>query len=155
MEKVLIRNAKLTDAFEIEQLVNFYAENGLMLSRKKENIIENIRNYIVAILENNVVGCCSISFFTETLAEIRSLAVREDLKGKGIGKKLVLSAEEILKEEGIKRIFVLTYQVEFFKKLGYSIVEKATFPQKIWRDCLSCSKIMQCDEVAMQKLIGQ
>ncbi len=151
MEGILIRNAKLSDADKIEQLVNFYAKKGAMLPRKKENIVENIRNYIVAVLKDEVVGCCSISFFTESLAEIRSLAVKEDLRGKGIGRKLVLHAEKILKEEGVENVFVLTYQVEFFKKLGYSVIEKTTFPQKIWRDCLTCPKIMQCDEVAMEK----
>ncbi|MCX7820625.1 MAG: N-acetyltransferase [Brevinematales bacterium] len=151
MEGIIIRGAKLTDALSIEKLINSYAEKGLMLSRKREVIIESIRNYIVAELGDEIVGCASLSFFTEELAEIRSLAVREDLRGKGIGRKLVLGAEKILKEEGIKKVFVLTYQVEFFKKLGYIIVDKTIFPQKIWRDCLSCSKIMNCDEVAMEK----
>jgi len=151
MEKVIIRNAKLKDAVWIEKMINTYAEKGLMLFRKRENIIENIRNYIVAEISNEVIGCCSLSFFTEELAEIRSLAVKEDFKKKGIGSKLVLKAEDILREEGIKNVFVLTYQVDFFKKLGYKIVEKTIFPQKIWRDCLSCPKIMQCDEIAMEK----
>ncbi len=154
MDNLIIRGAKLTDALSIEKLVNSYAEKGLMLPRKREAIIESIRNYIVADLNGEVVGCASLSFFSEELAEIRSLAVREDLRGKGIGRELVLGAERILKEEGIKKVFVLTYQVEFFKKLGYVIVEKTIFPQKIWRDCLSCSKIMNCDEVAMEKDIS-
>ncbi|MGC8764497.1 MAG: N-acetyltransferase [Brevinematia bacterium] len=154
MKGITIRSAKLTDAIYIEELINSYARKGLMLSRKKENIIEGIRNYLVVVIKDEVVGCCAVSFFTETLAEIRSLAVREDYRGKGIGKELVLNAEKLLSEEGIKRVFVLTYQVEFFRKLGYSIVDKSSFPQKIWRDCLNCSKIMQCDEVAMQKTIG-
>ncbi len=151
MKNVVIRGAKLTDARSIEKLINSYAEKGLMLFRKRESIIEGIRNYIVAEVKDEVVGCASLSFFSEELAEIRSLAVREDLRGRSIGKQLVLGAEKILKEEGIKRVFVLTYQVEFFKKLGYDVVEKTIFPQKIWRDCLSCSKIMNCDEVAMAK----
>ncbi len=151
MEEVIVRNAKLIDASFIESLINSYAIKGLMLPRKREDIIQNIRNYIVAELNQEIVGCASLSFFNEELAEVRSLAVRDDLRGRGIGKKLVLEAEKILKEEGVKKVFVLTYQVEFFKKLGYKIVEKTIFPQKIWRDCMSCSKIMNCDEVAMDK----
>jgi len=154
MENVTVRFAKLTEAEDITTLINYYAGNGLMLPRRKEEVIENIRNYLVALFENKVIGCCALSFFTEEIAEIRSLAVAENFRGKGIGRKLVIEAENVLKEEGISRVFVLTYQHDFFKKLGYEVVDKTTFPQKIWRDCLSCSKIMKCDEIAMQKIIG-
>ena len=153
MEKVTVRFAKLPEAKDIARLINYYADKGLMLSRKKEEVIENIRNYLVALFEDKVIGCCALSFFTEEIAEIRSLAVVENFKGKGVGKKLVLEAEKVLKEEGISKVFVLTYQRDFFKKLGYEVVDKTTFPQKIWRDCLSCPKIMKCDEIAMQKII--
>ncbi len=148
-----IRNARLKDASKIASLINSYSKKDLMLPRTPESVIEEIRNFIVAQYQDRIAGCCAVAFFTEELAEIRSVAVDEKFKGKGIGRGLISKAEEILKEEGIKNAFVLTYVEEFFSKLGYVKIDKKKFPQKIWRDCLSCPKIMQCDEIAMEKLL--
>jgi amino-acid N-acetyltransferase len=85
----------------------------------------------------------------EDLAEIRSLAVREDRKGGGMGRHLVEFCLEDAKDLKLRRVFALTYQTEFFKKLGFVQVEKLTLPQKIWGDCVHCAKFSDCDEVAM------
>jgi len=148
-----IRNAKLRDASSIASLIAYYSSNNLLLPRTAESVIEGIRNFIVADAGGEIIGCCAIAFFTEELAEIRSVAVDEKYRGKGVGKGLVAKAEEILKEEGIKDSFVLTYVEDFFSKIGYVKIDKSKFPQKIWRDCLSCPKIIQCDEIAMVKLL--
>lgn len=148
-----IRNAKLREASEIASLISSYSSKNLMLPRTTESVIEEIRNFIVAEYKGELAGCCAVSFFTQDLAEIRSVAVDEVFKGKGIGRGLVSKAEEILREEGIKNAFVLTYVEDFFSRLGYVKIDKSKFPQKIWRDCLSCPKITQCDEIAMEKLL--
>jgi amino-acid N-acetyltransferase len=148
---IIVRSARLSDANSISDLISQYAIQGIMLARSVESIVEGIRNFIVAESNDQIVGCCTVSFFTEELAEIRSVAVKIDLRGKGIGSLLIEEAEKILKEEGIKYVFALTLSEPFFAKQGYHRVEKTKFPQKIWRDCLGCPKIMQCDEVAMEK----
>lgn len=147
----IIRNAKLSDAQEISNLINYYAKENLMLPKNTESIIERIRDFIVAEKEGKIIGSCAVTFFTEKLAEIRSLAVKKEYQGKGIGRNLVMNAEKILKEEGIEIVFALTLVPNFFLSMGYTIVDKEHFPQKIWRDCLGCPKIMKCDEVAVQK----
>jgi len=152
---VKIRNAKLIDATKIAEIINYYAKDGIMLPRTENYIIERIRDFIVADIDNNVVGCCALAFFTLKLAEIRSLAVLKEYQGQGIGKMLVMKAEEILIEEGVKNVFALTLNPDFFISLGYKIVEKTNFPQKIWKDCLSCYKIMKCDEVAVEKELNK
>lgn len=151
MNKIEYRNARLTDAAAISKLVNHYAKTGIMLFKPVESIIEGIRNFIVAESNGEIIGCCAVSFFTEELGEIRSIAVKEDSQRSGIGRELVSKAEEILRDEGIKFAFALTLNEPFFNRLGYIKVDKSKFPQKIWRDCLGCSKIMKCDEVAMEK----
>ncbi len=146
-----VRNARLSDAQAISELINSYARQNVMLPRNPDVILENIRNFFVAEAGGRIAGCCAVSFFTEELAEIRSLAVREEWRGRGVGKLLVGQAESVLKEEGIRCAFVLTYSGPFFEKLGYRTVDKNRFPQKIWRDCMNCPKIMRCDEIAMEK----
>ncbi len=148
---ITIRTARLSDAVAIEEISSRYATQGYMLKRAPENIIENIRNFFVAERNGSVIGSCAISFFTLHLAEIRTLAVVDSFKRQGVGSMLVRKAEEVLYEEGVKTAFVLTLSPDFFNSLGYHQVEKEMFPQKIWRDCTNCPKLMACDEIAMIK----
>jgi amino-acid N-acetyltransferase len=71
----------------------------------------------------------------------------------GIGRLLVEKAESVLREEGVEEVFVLTLSREFFSRVGYSEIKKEYFPQKIWRDCTHCPKLMACDEIAMVKTL--
>ena len=146
-----IRNARLADASAISRITSGYAETGIMLKRPVENIIEDIRNFFVAEHDGRVVGCCAVAFYTERLAEIRSVAVFEEFKGSGVGRLLVEKAESELIEEGVREVFVLTLNPGFFGRMGYTEIEKEYFPQKIWRDCTNCPKLMACDEIAMVK----
>lgn len=148
---ILIRNARISDAQGVSALIDLFARKGLMLPKPVDTIIEGIRNFIIALNKDEIIGCCAIAFFSQEIAEVRSLAVREDFQKRGIGRLLVEKAEEILREEGIKTAFALTYSDLFFENLGYSRVDKMKFPQKIWRDCMGCPKLVQCDEIAMEK----
>ncbi|ASQ91365.1 GNAT family N-acetyltransferase [Prosthecochloris sp. GSB1] len=149
--EITVRTARLSDATAIAEITTVYAEKGIMLKRGPENIIENIRNFFVAECGGAVIGSCAISFFTRHLAEIRTLAVLDAFRRKGVGSMLVGKAEAVLREEGVKTAFVLTLTPDFFGSLGYRTVEKELFPQKIWRDCTNCPKLMACDEIAMIK----
>lgn len=144
-----VRNACLADASAISQITTGYAGQGIMLKRPVENIIEDIRNFFVAEYQGRVVGCCAVAFYTVRLAEIRSVAVLEEFKGTGIGRLLIEKAESVLTEEGVREVFVLTLNPGFFGRMGYQEIEKEYFPQKIWRDCTNCPKLMACDEIAM------
>ena len=148
---ILIRNAKISDAQGISSLIDLFARKGIMLPKPVDTIIEGIRNFIIALHKDEIIGCCAIAFFSQEIAEVRSLAVREDFQKRGVGRLMVEKAEEILREEGIMTAFALTYSDHFFENLGYSRVDKMKFPQKIWLDCMGCPKLIQCDEVAMEK----
>ena len=50
---------------------------------------------------------------------------------------------------GLARIFCLTYQVEFFQALGFVRVDRSRLPEKVWGECVRCSKFFDCDEVAL------
>lgn len=148
---IIIRNARLTDTKDIAELINQFANDGMMLKRSTDSVIKHIRDFVVATDNDMVIGCCAVTFFTVDLAEVRSLAVADTHQGKNIGRMLVKKAEEVCSEEGVKYVFALTRTEPFFARLGYKTVDKAEFPQKIWRDCSKCPKIMECDEVAMRK----
>ncbi|MEI6848071.1 MAG: N-acetyltransferase [Chlorobiaceae bacterium] len=149
--ELFVRYARLADAGAISAITEEYARKGVMLERSVENIVENIRNFFIAEYNGEVIGCCAIAFYTQKLAEIRSLAVFNKYKMKGIGRLLVEKAESVLREEGVKEVFVLTLSRDFFVHVGYGEIQKEYFPQKIWRDCTHCPKLMACDEIAMVK----
>jgi amino-acid N-acetyltransferase len=112
--------------------------------------MERIRDYIVASdADGKILGAAALHPVAEDLAEIRSLAVDEVWKGKGIGRRLVETCIEDALRLGIRRVFALTYQTAFFDRLSFKPVEKLTLPQKIWGDCVHCAKFSECDEVAV------
>jgi len=151
----VIRKAKLKDAGEIYNLINQYAKEGILLPRSLNSIYENIRDFWVCEENGRLVGCAALHIVWEDLAEIKSLAVSEEHKGKGIGTMLV---EECLKEAeelGVKRVFVLTYAQGFFSKLNFEEVEKIKLPHKVWGECINCVKFPSCDEIAMWIDLGK
>ncbi len=144
-----IRKAHINDIKEIQKLVNEFARKEQMIPRALNELYENLRDFVVAEEESRIVGVCALHILWDDLAEIRSLAVKKDFQKMGIGKKMVERCLRETKELGIRRVFVLTYQSDFFKKLGFSDTDKSELPQKIWGDCIRCPKFPECDENAL------
>ncbi len=149
-----IRKAKLSDSEQIAELVDFYYRRGDLLPRSLDEIYESIRNWIVAEENGQVVGCGSLVIMGRDLAEVRSLAIRSDQQGKGLGQQIVARLVEEARELGITTLFALTRAVPFFQKMGFHVTERERFPRKIWKDCVKCPVFTTCDEVtvAMQVL---
>ena len=147
----LIRKAKVNEVREVQKMLTSHAEHGDLLPRSLSELFDNLRDIFVYLDDNKpeIIGTCSMHICWEELAEIRSLVVRPHFQGKGIGRKLVGACLEEAAGLGLHRVFVLTYKVEFFHKLGFREVDKATLPHKIWADCLKCVKFPECDETAM------
>jgi amino-acid N-acetyltransferase len=146
---MIIRRATMKDVDQMLEIINQYAQQGLMLPRTKLSICENLQSFVVAFDGQEVIGVAGLHILWEDLAEIRSLAIAESAKGMGVGKRLVLHLVDQCRELGIKRVLALTYQKDFFEKCGFYVVAKETLPQKVWKDCINCSKLPMCDEIAM------
>ena len=144
-----IRKAHISDIKEIQKLVNEFARKEQMIPRSMNELYENVRDFVVADEKDGIVGACALHVLWDDLAEVRSLAVKKEFQKKGIGRKMVRSCIKEAKGLGIKRVFVLTYQPEFFKKLNFKDTDKASLPQKIWGDCIRCPKFPECDEHAL------
>ena len=151
----MIRKAKLGDIKEIQRLIKIYAPRGGILPRSLSELYDYLRDFFVFIRNRKVVGICALHICWDGLAEIRSLVVEEDARKKGIGMRLVRACLKEAGAFGVERVFVLTYQPEFFGKLGFREVEKAILPHKTWADCLKCVKFPDCDEIAMMKELKQ
>jgi len=145
----MIRKARITDVKPIQLIINEYADQGQMLPRSLNELYENLRDFSVFEDDGGIAGVCALHISWDGLAEVRSLAVRMNMTGKGIGAILVNQCLREAGDLGAERVFVLTYQEDFFKKLGFSPVDKKELPHKIWTDCLNCVKFPNCDETAL------
>jgi amino-acid N-acetyltransferase len=144
-----IHKAKVKDLKDVQKLINEFARREEMIPRSINELYENIRDFFVCEDKGKICGACALHVLWEDLAEIRSLAVKEEYQGMGIGRKLVKRCLVDAKGMGIDRVFVLTYQPDFFGKLGFSDIDKSALPQKIWGDCVRCPKFPECDEHAL------
>ena len=151
---MILERAKISDVEYVFELINYYADKGLVLPRSRQSLWENLHALRVLRIDAEVKGCALLQILGSDLVEIRSLAITEELRGCGYGKKIVQELEEEAKKLGIPKIFTLTYQVDFFKSCSYKIIDKETMPQKVWKDCINCLKFPTCDEVAMLKVFN-
>src|SRR5437762_11790709 len=124
----LVRKARVTDAAVIQRLIAVFAERDEMLPRSLGEIYENIRDFFVAEEEGEVVACGATHVCWSHLAEIKSLAVDEQRQGRGHGKRIVLACIEEATALDLQTIFALTYKPEFFRRIGFRVVDKATLP---------------------------
>ncbi|MGN7380419.1 N-acetyltransferase [Paenibacillus sp. SAFN-117] len=148
---VICRKAAEHDLDALYQLIDGYAQQGIMLPRSKELLKYSLDSFVIAEEEGRLLGCGSLCQLGQELVEIRSLGVAEGCKGRGIGRKLVDYLIREAREKKIPKIMALTYEVAFFEKMGFTVVPKDIFPEKVWTDCIHCKKQHCCDEIAVLK----
>jgi amino-acid N-acetyltransferase len=148
-----VRKALMHDIKPILDLINGYAARGIMLPRTEFEMSEAIRDFSVVYSGTQLLGCGALHFYTPQIAEIRSLAVHEDAKTKGVGRKLVEALVEEAQVYELDAVFAFTYVDEFFRKVGFHVVERGVLPLKAWKDCLRCSKFQACDEIAVLRVL--
>lgn len=151
MSDFYMRKARIQDVKAIHALLMECAKGELLLPRSFNQLYSHLRDFYVLSSQNGkeVKGCCALSICWEGLAEIRSLVVHPDLQKRGWGRRLVEACQSEAVTLGVYKVFTLTYQREFFSKLGFEEVSKEKLPQKVWADCIHCPKFPECDEIAM------
>jgi len=152
--EIAVRKAGVGDVKAVFALVKEFARRGEMLARPIEEIYARLRDFFIAESDGEIIGIVSLHIWGEDLAEVRSLAVAEPFRRLGAGSALVEAALDEALALGLKRVFALTYAVNFFVKMGFKVVDKAQLPQKIWGDCRLCRKFPGCDETAVQMVLG-
>ncbi|HJV45799.1 MAG TPA: N-acetyltransferase [Bacillota bacterium] len=151
---MIIRQATIKDLDAMVELINMYAQKGMMLPRSKLSLCETLTCFSVVEDENQsgkIVGVGGLHILWEDMAEIRSLVIDPDYAGQGIGKDLVFHLIDRAKDLLIKNVMALTYQEKFFDRCGFKVVSKEIMPHKVWKDCVNCSKFPACDEIAMMR----
>ncbi|MGA2268393.1 MAG: GNAT family N-acetyltransferase [Bryobacteraceae bacterium] len=179
--RLAVRKAVMHDIPPILDLINGYAAKGIMLPRTEFELSEAIRDFTVVTLSGDnfrpllapveqgscgaggapsgpppcqgLLGCGALHFYSPTIGEIRSLAVHEQAKTHGVGRRLVEALVAEAQEYELDTVFAFTYVAEFFQKVGFHEVERGALPLKAWKDCVRCPKFQACDEIAVLRIL--
>ena len=152
-QEFVVRKAGMHDIGPILSLINGYAAKGIMLPRTELEVSEDIRDFSVIVAAGRLVGCGALHFYTPSIGEIRSLAVAEDAKTHGIGRRLIEALVAEASGYALDAVFAFTYVADFFGKMGFHEVERGELPLKAWKDCVRCPKFQCCDEIAVMRIL--
>jgi argininosuccinate synthase len=145
-----IRAARLEDIPGMLVLINEHVRRGDLLPRTADSIRQTLGDWLVGEDgDEEIVAVVSLLFYNGALAEVRSLAVSDKVKGQGWGSHIVKALIEQARLRNLPTLFALTRAVHFFQKLGFQITQKEMFPEKVWRDCTACPIFHACDETAV------
>jgi len=146
---VELRDAGEADVAALLALINAYADRGLLLPRSEASVRSRLDDFVVAEEAGKLVGCGALSALGPGLSEVRSLAVRQDQAGKGVGHRVVELLLERARDQGCREVLALTRRVSFFEALGFAVARRERFLDKLEADCRACPLNLCCDEIAM------
>jgi len=154
---VKLVKATLSDIPAMQEMVLAEVKDGVILERNSDEVATNIRSYVLAKIENKLVGYVALHIHSSRLAEIRSLIVLNNYRGQNIGKKIVEFALEEARELNVsEEVLVLTYLPDFFIKMNFVEISKESIPEhKIWADCIKCIHFPICNEISLVYKLAQ
>jgi argininosuccinate lyase / amino-acid N-acetyltransferase len=149
----LLRRARLADVPAIAAIMADYVMQGVLLPRPVSELYQCVREFVVAERPGadggEIVACAALRVLWDDVAEVRTLAVRPDHHGRGLGGHLVEYLVADARALGLPRVIALTREVPFFERCGFVVVPRESLPRKVWTDCVRCPKRHACDEIAV------
>jgi amino-acid N-acetyltransferase len=149
MTHVTFRQGSTDDAAAVHRLIAANLEVGHLLPRTLEDVLEHAPRFVVAEAEGRVIACAELAPLSATVAEVRSLVVDEQLRGRQIGPKLVAELATSAVARGFATLCAFTHQPGHFVRLGFTIVPHMWVPEKIAHDCTSCPLFRKCGQYAV------
>jgi amino-acid N-acetyltransferase len=133
---VVIRPAKTSDVKKIRAIVDTYAVERKLLSKETVTLFESVQEFVVAEVDGAVVGCGALHVLWEDIAEVRTVAVVEQMHGKGVGHLILENILARAKEVGVKKVFCLTFETKFFGSHGFKEIQGAPVDPEIYTQLL-------------------
>ena len=146
---VELRVGTADDAAAVHRLIADNVANGHLLPRTKDEIALHIDRFIVAVAGDRLIGCGELAPLSDNVAEVRSLVVDGDWRGRGTGAALVSAISDRGRALGFLTLSAFTHQPSHFVRLGFSIVPHAWVPEKIAHDCAGCALFRTCGQYAV------
>lgn len=131
-----IRSARTSDIKGIRRLIDSYAPQGRLLSKETVTLYESVQEFTVAVEGEEVVGCGALHILWEDLAEVRTVAVSDTMRGKGVGHQILDAIIERAHNIGVQRIFCLTFETEFFGRHGFEVIEGTPVDPEVYVELL-------------------
>jgi amino-acid N-acetyltransferase len=161
------RLARPEDVPAISRLIAQFVAQGLLLPRSPEQVRARLNDFIVltemvpaldgppgsAAPSERLLGCVALDSYGPDLAEVRSLAVRPDEQGRGLGGRLLEAAIRTARRRKIARVFAVTHAPRLFERHGFAAAARETVPEKIERDCKTCSKRRRCRLITLVAVV--
>jgi amino-acid N-acetyltransferase len=138
------RKARAADIPAIHGLIEHYAAAGILLPRDPDDLRRHLSGFLVVVEKAEIIGCVSLERYNPNLAEIRSLAVQPDARGRGLGTRLLKAALDLAEGLRIGKVFALTSSPQFFTGQGFRVANRHAMHEKVDRDCIHCSKSRTC-----------
>ena len=136
MDGIRVRPAQTKDVRAIRELIDLYSLQRRLLEKETVTLYESVQEFTVAEREGKVIGCGALHVMWEDLAEVRTLAVFEEYRGKGIGAMMLQEIFNRAHALGVKRIFCLTFETDFFSLHGFNEIEGAPVEQDVYAQLL-------------------
>lgn len=133
---ITVRPARTSDVKAIRELVDSYAAPGQMLSKETVTLYESVQEFIVAESDGVVVGCGALHVLWEDLAEVRTVAVAQSFHKQGIGHQILRAIIDRAHTVGVKRIFCLTFQTQFFGSFGFTEIHGTPVEPDVYAELL-------------------
>ena len=133
---VEIRAAKTSDIKAIRTIIDTYSLQRRLLSKETVMLYEDVQEFFVAEKDNAIIGCGALHVLWEDLGEVRTVAVIEDFRGQKIGHQIMNAIIERAQSLGLKRLFCLTFETEFFGKHGFKEIEGAPVEPEVYQQLL-------------------
>lgn len=130
---VAIRRARTSDVPEIKRLVDTYA-GKILLEKDLVTLYESVQEFWIAEADDRVLGCGALHVLWADLGEVRTVAVDPSVKGRGIGHAIVDRLLEVARELQLRRLFVLTFETEFFGRHGFTEIEGTPVNAEVYEE---------------------
>ena len=147
--KPVIRVASADDVDAIHRLIEEHVADGRLLPRRREEIATHASRFLVAVQGRRVVACADLAPLSRSVAEVRSLVVSDDVRSRGVGRRLVDELATRAAVAGFETLCAFTHVAGYFVHMGFSIVPHTWLPEKIDADCRSCALFRNCGQYAV------
>jgi amino-acid N-acetyltransferase len=133
---IVVRPAKTSDIKKIRKIIDTFVEPRRLLSKETVTLYESVQEFAIAEVDGEVVGCGALHVLWEDLAEVRTVAVVESMHGKGIGHAILENILNKAKEIGVKKVFCLTFETNFFGSHGFVEIQGTPVEPEVYAQLL-------------------
>lgn len=144
-----LRTGTPGDAAAIHELISANLAAGHLLPRSLEEVAGHADRFLVADLDDEVIGCAELAPLSDAVAEVRSLVVSGAHRGRRTGTSIVSALADRARDLGFATLCAFTHQPSHFVRMGFSLVPHVWMPEKIAHDCVTCSQFRRCGQYAV------